>query len=292
MERMKTTGFISALIVATWPLALQASTPNSQVDTAGLEPAALEGGVRLADNHDAASGSSREAKIRTAFETIDCAPLTTIDDGQSIRVTGFMSSETELDQLKSSIASMADIGSVSYQIVITTPSFCDILKVSLPLHERNSIESAGASISVDGNAVVLEEGDKVVLQATAPQFESYVYVVYLQENGDLINLVPSETDRDNKRGISEDFSIGDQPDQLSFSVAPPYGDDLVMLIASSEPLFSEPRPLTETGSVFAAALADSIAHLLDGEGKVVADLVFLRTSARLGETGQLFEGNN
>lgn len=292
--------FFIAIFVAAWPMDIGAATLDHRYDSAsltgpyslvgdGISQAAPSQKTQLADNHGEAS-SSKLQKVRAEFDKLGCAPLTAIEDAEGIRVTGFMSSEDELNQLKTSVQAMDDVGPVAFQVVVISPSFCEILQVSLPLHERNGIESAGASIGINSNDVMLEEGDQVVLNAIAPTFDSFVYVVYMQEDGKLINLMPSETDRDNRRQASESFSVGARDDQPSFSVAPPYGDDLVILLASSEPLFSGPRSLTESGSNFAKDLAQSVNTLLSEEGKVVADLVFLRTSPRLTDPSSSLEG--
>lgn len=303
MVCMKTPIIILSLFLAGYAVNLSAKTFKQQSDNGSIprtyssQPDAMHLlGEGLMDSLRSGTGSKprslsdqlsadlgvspRVQKIRTEFDKLGCAPLTAIEDGEGVRVTGFIGSQDELDQLEASVRSMDDIGMVDFQVVVTSPSFCDILQVSLPLHERNSIESAGASISVDGNAVVLQEDDKVVLRATAPTFDSYVYIIYLQEDGTLLNLVPSATHQDNQRKANESFSIGERPDQPSFSVAPPYGDDLVMILAASEPLFAEPRPLTEIGSSFAQDLAARVNALLSKGGKIVADLVFLRTSPK------------
>ncbi|MGI9494172.1 MAG: DUF4384 domain-containing protein [Geminicoccaceae bacterium] len=236
--------------------------------------------VKVSRGAVVAAGSSGVQQVRSEFEKLDCAPLTAIEDAEGIRVTGFVGSQQSLDQLKSSIRSLQDVGNVTFQVVVTTASFCEMLQVSLPLHERNSVEAAGASIGVDGSAVVLQEGDKVILQASAPNFDNYVYIIYMQEDGKLLNLVPSRGQANNRRSANEAFSIGNSPDQPSFTVSPPYGDDLVMLVASSEPLFETPRPLIEEGTSFAGELKRSVDAVLSRGGKVVADLVFLRTSPR------------
>lgn len=240
-------------------------------------PSASPGRARVMAN---AGPSPRLQKVRAEFGKLECAPLTASEDGNGVRVSGFVGSEDALDRLKASVRSLDDIGAVDFQVVVTSPSFCEILRVSLPLHERNSIDSAGASIGVTGNAVVLREGDPVVLRARAPKFDSYIYIVYMQEDGKVLNLLPSQDNSNNSRRANENFSIGDSADQPSFSVAPPYGDDLVMLVAASEPLFPAPRPQFEFGSDFADDLAKGVRALLNKGGKVVADLIFLRTSPR------------
>jgi hypothetical protein len=228
----------------------------------------------------AVPASSGLQQVRAEFDQLACAPLTAIEDDDGIRVTGFVGSQAALDQLKDSVRSLDSVGDVNFQVVVTSASFCEILEVSLPLHERNSLDDAGASIGVDGSAVVLQEGDRVVLRANAPNFDSYVYIIYMQEDGKLLNLVPSLNQTDSRRSANQSFSIGDQSDQPSFTVSPPYGDDLVMLVASSEPLFTAPRPLIEEGGAFADELQRSVDDLLSRGGRVVADLVFLRTSPR------------
>ena len=231
------------------------------------------------ENPDSA-GPGRLQDVRAEFAKLGCAPLTAIEDSDGVRISGFVGSQEELDELKESVRSLEDVGDVTFQVVVTSASFCEILQVTLPLHERNSIESAGASIGVDGSAIVLQEGDAVILEANAPNFPSYAYIIYMQEDGKLLNLMPSVDHPDNSRTPNEQFSIGDKPDQPSFTVSPPYGDDLVMLLASSEPLFDQPRPLIEYGSSFAEDLSKSVEAILSNGGRVVADLVFLRTSPR------------
>ena len=283
MVRMKTPIIVLTFFLVGHALDLSAKTLKQPHGEGPIEPLLSDAASepQSVRTEFAELGASPQIqKIRAEFDKLGCAPLTAIEDGDSIRVTGFIGSQDELDQLKASVSALDDMGAVDFQVVVTSSSFCDILQVSLPLHERNSIESAGASIGVEGNAVILQEGDRVVLRATAPTFDSYIYVIYLQEDGKLLNLVPSASDQDNRRKANESFSIGERADRPSFSVAPPFGDDLVMLIAASEPLFSEPRPLTEFGSSFALDLANRVSDLLSKGGKIVADLVFLRTSPK------------
>lgn len=219
-------------------------------------------------------------QVRMEFEKLDCAPLTAAEDDDGIRVSGFVGSQEELDQLTAAVNSLEDVGEVTFQVVVTSTSFCDVLEVALPLKESNSIGSAGASIGVESGAVVLQEDDRVVLEADAPNFANYVYIIYMQEDGKLLHLVPNQDQPDNSRGANETFSVGDKADQPSITVSAPYGDDLVMLVASSEPLFEAQRPLIENGSSFAEGLAKSVETILSSGGKVVADLVFLRTLPR------------
>ena len=225
-------------------------------------------------------GGARVEMVRREVAKLPCAPATVIEepDGR-VRVSGLIGSQADLDQLKTSIRSLDPEDKVDFQLVVTSPQSCEMLTASLPLQRRNgSGDLGGASIGIAGGGATLSEGDRVVFEVNAPNFESYLYVMYLQQDGGLVHLLPNRFDTDRLYNANDRFSIGDDPTRPSFTVSPPYGDDLLVLVASSKPLFDGLRPQIEDSLTFAAEFVDLVKSVEAAGGDIVADLVFLNTS--------------
>jgi hypothetical protein len=227
-------------------------------------------------------GGPRAEMVRREVAKLPCAPATVIEDPDGrVRVSGLISSQQDLDQLKSTIRSLDPENKVDFQLVVTSPSACEVLTAALPLQRRNGSGSlGGASIGIANGAATLSEGDLVVFDVAAPNFESHLYIMYLQQDGGLVHLLPNRFDPDRLYQANDRFSVGDDPTRPSFTVSPPYGDDLLILVASSTPLFSSLRPQIEDSGTFAAEFADLIAAVEAAGGDIVADLVFLNTSPK------------
>ncbi len=220
-------------------------------------------------------------RVRSQFEQLDCAPLNARSlGGSDVMVTGFVSSERDLERLESMIRGVPGIGDVIFRVNVTSPAFCEILDVTLPLKELNGVDQAGAFVRLTDGSFSLVEGDYLVVDATSPSYESYVYVFYAQQDGKLIHMLPNPQEPDNFLPAGRNFRIGGDSSARRYSVSAPFGDDMVTLIASSEPLFADPRPEVEPVTLLADDLADRVALVQSDGATVVADIVFVTTSPR------------
>jgi len=272
---------IDAATSAGADLALSTDTGSTPSAEEGAAPSTEAGDARgLVLN--APEGGPRVEMVRREIAKLPCAPATVIEepDGR-VRISGLISTQADLDQLKSSIRSLDPEDKVDFQLVVTSPTSCEVLTASLPLQRRNGSGAlGGASIGIADGNVTLSEGDRVVFDVKAPNFESHLYVMYLQQDGGLVHLLPNRFDTDRLYEANGRFSIGDDPTRPSFTVSPPYGDDLLILVASSKPLFDTLRPQVEDSEVFATEFADLIEAVEAAGGDIVADLVFLNTSPK------------
>lgn len=220
-------------------------------------------------------------RVRQQFEQLPCAPLNARSlDGQDVVVTGFVSSDGDLRQLQNLVQSVAGIGEVIFRVSVTSQAFCEILDVTVPLKELNGIDQAGAFVSLADGAFDLIEGEYLIVDAAAPNFESYVYLFYAQQDGKLVHLLPNPEASDNLLPANERFRFGADSNARRYSVVGPFGDDMVTLIASTIPLFPDPRPEIEPTASLAVDLADRVAEAQAAGARVVADIVFVRTTPR------------
>src|SRR5271166_564814 len=92
----------------------------------------------------------------------------------------------------------------------------------------------------------LHDGDPVRVRLTMPDFASRLRVDYLAHDGTVQHLYPQLADP--KNAISADPPKLFAPGELvslghpSWRIGEPYGTDMIIAVASSEPLFDRPRP--------------------------------------------------
>ena len=218
-------------------------------------------------------------RVREQFEQLPCAPLSVQSTGGSdVIVTGFVSSNDDLQRLRSQIPNLSGIGDVVFRVSITSAAFCDILDVTLPLKELNDVDEARAFVSLANGSFSLPEGEYLVVDATSPRYESYIYVFYAQQDGKLIHMMPNPEVRDNLIAANKNFQIGGEASPRRYSVSAPFGDDMVTLIASTKPLFPVDRPEIEPTDSFARDLANLVADAKAAGADIVADIAFVKTT--------------
>ncbi|MGI9435925.1 MAG: DUF4384 domain-containing protein [Geminicoccaceae bacterium] len=220
-------------------------------------------------------------RVRGKFEELSCAPLSarSLND-QDVVITGFVSSDQDLARLQYLLQEVSGIGEIIFRVSVTSQAFCEILDVTVPLKELNGIDQAGAFVSLLNGESDLIEGDFLIVDATAPNFESYVYLFYAQQDGKLVHMLPNVELRDNRVSASERFRLGEDTGGRRYQISGPFGYDMVTMIASTEPLFTGQRPEIEPTTSFARDLTDRIAAAQDAGAHVVADIVFAKTSPR------------
>lgn len=110
---------------------------------------------------------------------------------------------------------------------------------------------------VGENAQVREyaftEGDRLTIDLTGPDYPAYVYVDYFDAEGQVVHLRPNVQAPLEKVGASQVFSIG-RGDDLDLRIAAPFGQDIAVAFATSEPLYEGLRPMIEPADVYLGAL--------------------------------------
>ena len=90
-------------------------------------------------------------------------------------------------------------------------------------------------------------------------FQGYLHVAYLQADGTVVNLVESDPLTLSTLSANTVLRFGDGLDgRQKFTVGEPFGNEMIVAIASKSPLFAEDRPLVETEREFLTALRKAI----------------------------------
>ena len=125
---------------------------------------------------------------------------------------------------------------------------------------------------------VYTEGDTLSARVEAPM-RAYLYVDYYQANGDVVHLLPNALDN-NWVDVGRAFVIGGSDMTYQFAFSPPFGEELLTVIASEHPL-DVPQLVTnmiEPSSEYLPRLA-AYFKTHQPTGKVAIAHIVIRTSS-------------
>ena len=105
-------------------------------------------------------------------------------------------------------------------------------------------------------------GDRLFFDLTAPDYPAYIYVDYFDAGGNVLHLAPNTSVPLAQSEIKEALRVGakhaDDPG-LQIKVAPPYGQEIAVAFAASEPLYQGLRPLSEPAAPYLDFLRHRVA---------------------------------
>jgi eukaryotic-like serine/threonine-protein kinase len=185
-----------------------------------------------------------------------------IDDHGWVAISGF-SGGSAVDDLRRDIAAIASPNNFDWRVSGVDSVFCPVLDAL-----RQTVPGFGANgprlglEMADGNAR-LRDGDKVRVLLTMPDFTGWLQVDYIAHDNTVQHLYPQfDTQKDGiKADAPRSYASGETVDlgQPSWEIGPPYGMDVIIAVASSDPLFSRPRPGNgETADVYLRDLQGAI----------------------------------
>jgi serine/threonine-protein kinase len=130
-------------------------------------------------------------------------------------------------------------------------------------------------VSVDG-AMPLRRGDLLRFTVTMPPWPGHLYVAYFMKSGEVAHLVPSTQHPANAR-----VRLGDPaPGFPGWEVDEPFGTDLMVVVASEQPLFPGRRPFLEAQDAYLAALGAALEGARRQGARVLVRPVVVETAPR------------
>ena len=152
-------------------------------------------------------------------------------------------------------------------LVLPAPQ-CGILGSLETLGLPQSNDQAGDPLVIgrEAQAAILEmeEAQLVTFQLQAPEFDAFVYIDYYDKDGNVVHVLPNEFDAQNHWLADQPFKVGgtvEEGAKFQMRIAPPFGQDIAVVLGSSEPLYQEIRPLVEQAVDYLAWLRQRIETL-------------------------------
>ena len=180
---------------------------------------------------------------------LECAKVQISRRGDREVAEGFVSRPEDLEAVRAELTDEVDAVDVA---LAPWPQCEALLTLDAQLAER-------AAPRVDVSGTELRAGDTLAISIATPQFDSYVHVAYVQADGTVVHLQQVDADNLSTIAAGSQLKFGDGEDGRDrFEVSGPFGDEMLLVLASRSPLFAEPRPETETEREFLTALREAI----------------------------------
>lgn len=183
-----------------------------------------------------------QKQIAARLNEVSCARLEgTVSADRTVRVRGFAGDADELAKLREDLLAMPGVRRVESEATLRPWPQCEVylsFAEALAEGKSSSVRLRG------GNADVFREGDSLSIEVVTPAYPSYLYVSYLQANGEVAHLAwpqgrPARPVAPNTR-----ITFGGGNGQPVYRVGGPFGDEMVVVVASASPLFQEELPET------------------------------------------------
>jgi hypothetical protein len=141
------------------------------------------------------------------------------------------------------------------------PLYCRPVEVLRSFMEANRDRNLGLAVSTAGTDGRLREGDELFLTIKAPEYDSYIYVDYFSLDGNVVHMLPNPASRDNRLAASGQTKLGSGGPGRSWTIREPFGTELITVISSPKPLFSNVRQEVEPSAGYLADLHKALARV-------------------------------
>lgn len=183
------------------------------------------------------------------FSSLQCAKIQVSKRGDRKVAEGFVSRPEDLETVRTELA--GEVDEVNVQLA-PWPQCEALMTLDAQLAEKDA-----PRIAVTGTE--LKAGDLFGITVDTPNFDSYVHVAYVQADGTVVNLQQVNADNLSTLAPRSQIKFGDGQDgRAKFEVSGPFGNEMLLVISSRAPLFTEPRPQVETEREFLTALREAI----------------------------------
>ncbi|TQV80441.1 serine/threonine protein kinase [Denitrobaculum tricleocarpae] len=273
-----------------------APEPADPAPEASAEAVSPEPEVTVQGEADAAPEVTQEPErvqealippVRFTAEDIDelvrrasCADIRHEIEGGSISVTGYSGSMAEINLLRDEIGNLSGVENTRFSVGLLDGALCAPLEVFTPYVRKNREENTGLTIRTRNEDGVYVENESLIVDMKLPGYESYVYVDYYSIDGGVLHILPNEAYPENLGSADLDVTLGEDDSVRSWTIAAPFGTELVVVLTSPEPLFGVQREEVEFASSYLPDLRARLDELARGAdaNRLSADIFFITTT--------------
>ena len=185
---------------------------------------------------------SLTARLRTAIADTACV-LATVQPGTPPALAGYIG-KGALADLRGRLAPLHE-AALADALHPLGDVFCDAIAVIRPITPLAGAPDLGLRLQLAGGDDRLHDGARIRPRVTMPRFAGYLRVDYLGHDGSVVHLYPTAADPVQHfkavparlLAAGSVLRLGDGgPGQPLWEVGPPYGTDMIVAIASSQPL--------------------------------------------------------
>jgi len=167
------------------------------------------------------------------------------DDGV-LALQGYAGNRS-VEELRQGVTAFVPPGQIEWQVDGVDQVFCPALNALRPITPGfAALSGPRLDLQMAGGKTRLRDGERIRMRLTMPDFAGRLRVDYLAHDGSVQHLYPQLADP--KLGIAADpartYRAGEKIilDNPAWVIGEPYGTDMIIAVASSEPLLERPRP--------------------------------------------------
>ncbi len=233
------------------------------------------------------------AQLDDLVKQFQCAQLEYSIHDKTIAWQGYVSDEKDKDRLEDETKKLSGIEPDLKHLAVRIRPYCEVLTLVTPYKLSNDNEGYGvklislghSDVSPDSGNPLYHRGkskDEPVylkLDAHSAKFNSYIYVDYYGQNGQVGHIYPAEKAENTLQPRGKKLSSLGTPPQLGadgWEISCPCGDEMIVILASEHPLFDELRESVEDVHSYIEALRKALKNLPSGKN-VAADYLFITT---------------
>jgi predicted Ser/Thr protein kinase len=223
-------------------------------------------------------------QISHRLEALGCSTITSRVSQDyrfhtTVTLTGTVATSNDRDSA-ADLARLPGVGAVTNALTVVPWPFCDIVNLTHAV-DAGAGDRAAPVINGNMNQLVYRDGDCLVLHVTAtPMFDGYVYIDYFDQDGTVVHMLPNVKSTANKAAAGQEFTIGTDkchakvPGAQAFVVTEPFGQSMIMVTSSPQPLFAKPSE-DEQGlaTTYLANLRDAVTKVAasGGQSPIIAN---------------------
>ena len=243
--------------------------------TADADPAQPASGLsitlgRAAQPADPARAGNDETpahlrRLESAIDSLDCSRLRLVDlpGSGDVELRGHVpTAELASDLVRSSQRLAGDDTRLAGNLMVLPWPQCSVLDAVEAMgltqsgDQRNDPLAVGEQARADMPRAL--DGEIAAFRFQAPAYDAHIYIDYFDAAGVVQHLMPSDFRGENRFRANAAFGIGDTVHDPQLVFTAPLGIDIVLAIATTEPLYDGNRPFMENAEVYLGWLADRI----------------------------------
>ncbi len=242
---------------------------QGSLDPQGL--AAVQAFLPAADRSD--EGEEVRDDISSLMSSVPCARVHTAfnPDTGALELRGHVPTAEARPELVGALQTrVGETLPVTDALRLLPEPQCDVLSgiegLGLPPSEEQFTDPALVGETGWAQDYSFRGGDALELQLRGADYPAYVYLDYYDGDGNVVHVVPNEFIALPFLQPDEPFFVGPD-DGFEIYFSPPYGQDIVVAIATEEPLYEGLRPLVEPAEAYLTYLRARMEALGEARGE-------------------------
>jgi serine/threonine protein kinase len=220
------------------------------------------------------------AMVMPVLDQLPCSVFNVSVKAGTVQLQGYVSRQLDLKKLEKQILALPGAKKLDTELQRVVDTKCPIVELYAPYWMgNNETGTSRLTIQSAGGANELVEGEPLVVEIKTPSYESYVNVDYYSLDGGVVHMIPGPRARNNQAPPDYAATIGDLGE---WTVSEPFGEEMVAVLMTPEPLFEQLREEYETKTEYLAAVQEQLERIArkSGKDKITADFVMINTKPK------------